>query len=128
MIDNNLLNDIRLIINDGKTRLISVVNSALTFTYWNIGKRINQDILKNERAEYGKQIVTTLSSKLVSEYGKSFEARNLRRMMQFAEIFPDVEIVVPLARHLSWSHFLILIPIKNKDVRTFYAQKAADEK
>jgi predicted nuclease of restriction endonuclease-like (RecB) superfamily len=42
--------------------------------------------------------------------------------MQFAEI------VVPLARHLSWSHFLVLIPVKNKDARTFYAQKAAYEK
>lgn len=74
--------------------------------------RINAEVLHGERAEYGKQIVVSLADELVVLYGKSFEAKNLRRMMQFAECFPDIEIVVPLARQLSWTHFRALISPK----------------
>jgi len=92
------------------------VNSSLTLTYWHIGKRINSDVLQNERAGYGKQIVSILSSKLVEQYGKSFEVRNLRRMMQFTELFPDIEIVTPLVTQLSWTHIISLFPVKiNED-------------
>lgn len=58
-----------------------------------------------ERAAYGQQVVASVAESLVAQYGKSFVARNLRRMMQFAEVFSDLEIVVPLARQLNWSHF-----------------------
>ncbi|MGR3176976.1 MAG: DUF1016 N-terminal domain-containing protein [Candidatus Anammoxibacter sp.] len=80
--------------------------------YWNIGKRINDDILKNKRAEYGKQIVSTLSRQLMDEYGSSFAVKNLRRMMQFNEMFSGFRIVATLWRQLSWTHFLALIPLK----------------
>ncbi len=82
--------------------------------------------MQGERADYGKQVIASLAKDLVQQYGKSFEARNLRRMVQFAEVFPDFEIVVPLARQLSWSHFLVLIPIKSNDARLFYAQTAGE--
>jgi predicted nuclease of restriction endonuclease-like (RecB) superfamily len=59
------------------------------------------------------------------EHGKGFEAKNLRRMMQFAEIFPDAHIVAPLVRQLSWTHFLILIPLKTQEARLFYAEQAS---
>ncbi len=77
------------------------VNSALTLVFWQVGKRINEDILQNERAAYGKQVVANLSEQLMLRYGKNFELKNLRRMMQFANVFPDFEIVVPLARQLK---------------------------
>jgi len=48
--------------------------------------------------------------------------------MQFAEVFPDFEIVVPLARQLTWSHLIILLPIKNSEARIFYAQRAIEER
>ena len=80
--------------------------------------------MKGERAEYGRQVITSLADVLVTQYGRSFEAKNLRRMMQFAELFDDLEIVVPLARQLSWSHFLIIIPLKSMDARQFYAKQA----
>lgn len=47
-------------------------------------------------------------------------------MMQFAEEFPDFEIVTPLVTQLSWTHFLMLFPIKNEDARMFYANKAIE--
>ena len=68
----------------------------MTMLYWNIGKRINQEVLQDKRAEYGKQIVSTLSRQLNSEYGSSFSDKNISRMMQFAELFSDEAIVVSL--------------------------------
>lgn len=84
-------------------------------------------MLGNQRAEYGKQIVSTVSTQLTKEYGRGFELRNLRRMMQFAELFPDFQIVAPLARQLSWSHFIELLSIKNDLGREFYLTMAASE-
>jgi predicted nuclease of restriction endonuclease-like (RecB) superfamily len=90
--------------------------------YWKIGKRVNQDILENKRAEYGKQIVVLLSRQLVSDHGRSFEEKNLRRMMQFAEVFSDESIVVSAIRQLSWTHFIALIPLKDPLQREFYTE------
>ncbi len=124
--DNRLLPNLVQIIEQGKKQVAVQVNSAVVLTYWQVGKTINEHILKNKRAKYGKEVVAKVSTQLVDKFGKSFELRNLRRMMQFAEILPDIEIVVPLARQLSWSHFLILLPIKDAKAREFYAQKAIE--
>src|SRR5690606_17753115 len=74
---------------------------------------------------YGKKVVTTLAAQLVVSYGRSFEARNLRRMMQFAEQFPDFGIVSPLATQLSWSHVIEVLPLKTQEARLFYLGEAA---
>ena len=123
-----LFSDIRRMIEDARNAVTHTVNAALTILYWNIGGRINQEILDNERAPYGKQIVETLSRELVTHFGKSFELRNLRRMMQFAEVFPDPGIVSTLSSQLSWSHFVELLPIESPEKRYFYAQKIAEER
>ena len=78
--------------------------------------------------KYGKQIVHTLCSQLVTDYGATFSEKNLRRMMQFAHVFPDEKIVVPLIRQLSWTHFLVVIPIENDLKREFYIQMCIHEK
>ena len=113
---NSLLSELRQIIGKGKLQVAVQVNSALTLTYWHLGKRINQDVLQNKRAEYGKPIVSTVSTQLVQEYGKSFEARNLRRMMRFVEEFPEIEIVTSLMTQLSWTHFLQLFGLKTREI------------
>lgn len=125
--NNKLLTDLSQLIEQGKEKIAVQVNSTMTLVYWQIGKRINEDILQNERAEYGKEIIKEIANKLTTRYGRSFAVVNLRRMMQFASVFYDFEIVVPLARQLSWSHFIILIPIENEDKRLFYAQKTIEE-
>ncbi len=122
--ENKLLGDLSRLIEQSQRQVAVYANSTLTVLFWQIGKRINDDVLKNQRANYGKQIVPTLSMQLEQKYGRNFTEKNVRRMMQFAELFPDIEIVVPLARQLSWSHFLILIPLKSEDERVFYAQLA----
>jgi predicted nuclease of restriction endonuclease-like (RecB) superfamily len=125
--NNKLLTDLSQLVEQGKEKIAVQVNSTMTLVYWQIGKRINEDILQNERAEYGKEIIKEIANKLTTRYGRSFAVVNLRRMMQFASVFYDFEIVVPLARQLSWSHFIILIPIENEDKRLFYAQKTIEE-
>lgn len=81
-----------------------------------------REVLGNERATYGEQIVATLSRQLVSEFSRGFADKNLWRMMQFAEAFPDEEIVAALSRQLSWSHLKELLPHGWPHQREFYAE------
>ena len=97
--------------------------------YWHIGERINREVLGNERAEYGKQIVSTVSTQLQNEYGRNgFEERTIRRMMKFAQTFPDFQILTTLLSKLSWSHFLIVMTLKDDLQRDFYMTLAAAER
>jgi site-specific recombinase XerD len=72
-------------------------------------------------------IVVTVSRQLVADYGRGYSEKNLRRMVQFAEAFPEVEIVVTLSRQLSWSHFSALLPLSQPSQRDFYAEMARIE-
>ena len=123
----NLFEEIATLIDRSKRYVVAINNSTLTTLFWQVGEKINQTILNNQRAGYGKQIVVTLSQQLTNKYGRNFEEKNLRRMMQFAEQYTKEQIVVSLSRHLSWSHILVLIPIKNKQAKQFYADKVATE-
>lgn len=102
-LQESLITDLRTLINEARNKVALIVNTEITLLYWHIGKRINEEVLGNQRAEYGKQIVSTVSTQLTKEYGRGFELRNLRRMMQFAELFPDFQIVSTVSRQLSWS-------------------------
>lgn len=102
-LQESLITDLRTLINEARNKVALIVNTEITLLYWHIGKRINEEVLGNQRAEYGKQIVSTLSTQLTKEYGRGFELRNLRRMMQFAELFPDFQIVATASQQLSWS-------------------------
>lgn len=125
---DDLLQDLKSLIEQGRNQAVVAVNSALTLTYWQVGKRMNEDVLHGERAEYGKQVVQSISGELVALYGKSFEARNLRRMMQFAEVFSNFEIVSPLVSQLSWTHFITLMSLKSAEARAFYTQHTIEGK
>lgn len=123
-----LFRQVASLIEQSKQHVAIQANSTLTLLFWKIGKIINENLLGNKRADYAKQIVTTLSTQLKELYGKSFEERNLRRMMQFAEQFPDLAILSPLATQLSWSHFVELLPLKSYEAKLFYAAQAAERK
>ena len=98
------------------------VNSTLTLLYYKIGRRVNEEILLNKRAEYGKKVISNLSNYLTLNYSNNFSEKNLRRMMQFSEVFPDEQIVVSAIRQLTWTHFIALIPLKNAIQRDFYME------
>ena len=116
---------VQQIIDQAHGRVAATANYELTMMYWHIGERINREVLDNKRAEYGKQIVAQVAQQLQVTYGeKGFEERNIRRMMQFAQIFPDFQIVSPLVSKLSWSHFLIVMTLKDELQREFYLTMA----
>ena len=124
-----LVDDLRQIINQARNRVAVNVNAELTLMYWHIGERINREVLGNERAEYGKQIVATLSQQLQMEFGdKGFEKSSITRMMKFARLFPNYQIVATLSQQLQWSHFVEVIPLKDDLQREFYLTLAASEK
>ena len=110
-----LFQDLSLLIEQSKKTVASFVNNAMAMLFWHVGSRINTHVLSNKRAAYGKEIIVTLSRQLVLAHGNNFEEKNLRRMMQFAEIFDKKEIVVTLSRQLSWSHFLAIIPLRSHE-------------
>ena len=116
-----LLAELRGLIESARQHVAQTANATLTMLYWHVGQRIRREVLQDRRAGYGEQIVSTLSTQLVREYGQSFGLRSLRRMVQFAEVFPDEEIVVSLIRQLSWSHFVEILPLKQPLEREFYA-------
>jgi len=123
------MQDLRHIIEQARGHVAATANYELTMMYWHIGERINRDVLGNERAEYGKQIVSQVATQLQAEYGeKGFEPRNIRRMMQFAQEFSDLEIVSQIATKLSWSHFVEVLPLKDPLQREFYITLAASER
>jgi len=125
--EKDLLKELSQLIAQSQQQFVAQANSNLTMLFWHIGNRINENILQNKRADYGKQIVVTLSRELTKKYGRNFEEKNLRRMLQFAEQFTDNSIVVKLSRQLSWSHFLALIPLKTLESKLFYAQIASNQ-
>ncbi len=123
-----LLNDVRQLIEQARAHVASAANSAQTLLYWQVGERIRREVLGETRADYGEQIVSTLSTQLVQAYGQSFGLRSLRRMVQFSEAFPDVQIVATLSRELSWSHFIGILPLKQPLEREFYAEMCRIER
>ena len=123
-----LLADIRSLIEEARAAVAATVNTGLTLLYWRIGQRVNAEVLQGERAAYGKEIVATLAQELTRAYGSGFAEKNLRRMMQFAEVFPDEHIVVSLIRQLSWTHIIALLPLKQPLQREFYAEMCRIER
>ncbi len=117
-----LLPELRTLIVETRRTVAHNVNSTLVQLYWQIGTRVHIDILSQGRAEYGKQIVAALGRQLELEFGRGFGEKNLRRMVQLAQAFPDEEIVAALRRQLGWTHFKALLPIEDALKRSFYAE------
>ena len=127
VVSNKLIIELSNLIEESKQQVSRVANSALTLLFWHVGNRINTEILDNERAAYGKQIVGTVARQLEEKYGRNFTERNVRRMMQFASDFNDFEIVTPLATQLSWSHFIELFTLKSTEAKLYYAQNSIEQ-
>ena len=126
--NTTLFKTVKGLIQASKQHIAVFVNAEMSMLYWKIGRVVRREILDERRAEYGKQIVATLSRQLEAEYGSSFSEKNLRRMMQFAEVFPDEQIVVSLMRQLSWTHIRVILPIEDPVKREFYIQMCIHEK
>ncbi len=117
-----LVSDIRRMVAETRAAVATVANAGLTMLYWKIGRRINKEILNQDRAEYGKEILATLSQQLRQEYGEGFSYSSLTRMVKFSEAFPDQSIVATLSQIISWSHFREILPLEKPLQRDFYAE------
>jgi len=118
--DNVLYTNIRQLIEESKQRVFTSVNAEITMLYWNIGKYINENLKTGKSSDYGKNILPTLSAKLVEDYGKGFSHRDLANMIKLFSIFPEKEILQTLSAKLSWSHFVELLGIRESLQREFY--------
>ena len=117
-----LIDNITTLWGEAKSKAIAAVNTELLDANWQTGKYIVEfEQGGKQRAEYGKEIVVTLSRQLQDNFGKGFDEKNLRRMMQFANAI-EKQKVVTLSRQLSWSHFLALLPLQESLKIEFYAQ------
>jgi len=124
----NLFNEVKQLIEEARSAVGRTINVGMTIMNWNIGRKINEEILKSERAEYGKAIVATLSQLLTEEYGKGYSKSALTRMCKFHNQFEDMQIVATLSQQLSWSHFIEIITLKTELEREFYAQMCRVER
>ena len=123
-----LISDLRQIVEQCRNRVALNVNAELTIMYWHIGERINRDVLGSQRAAYGKQIVSTVSAQLQEDFNsRGFASRNIHRMMQFAQQFPDIKIVSTLSTQVTWSHVVEVLALSDDIQREFYLTLAASE-
>ena len=125
---SGLLAKVRGLILAAREGVARTVNAGLTVLYWEIGNRIRKEVLKEKRAGYGEQILSALSAKLESEFGRGFSQPNLASMIRFAEVFPERDILQSLIAKLGWTHFQRIIYLDDELKRDFYAEMCRIEK
>ncbi|MBA4370646.1 MAG: hypothetical protein C0418_03590, partial [Coriobacteriaceae bacterium] len=115
------------LIEGSRQRAAAAINTELVMLYWSIGKRVREDVLGGERAEYGREVVRRLAERLTQRCGRGYSRRNLFRMLQFAEQYPDERIVSPAAAQLSWTNIVEILTIEEQPKRDFYLAMCAHE-
>lgn len=118
----DLFLDLCSIIDNTRSRVAVYVNSEVCLTNWHIGKRIKEDVLFNQRAEYGKQVLKTLSAKLTERYGRGWGFQTLQHCVRAAYTFSEEEIVYAVRRQFSWTHLRSLMSIDDSLKRRFYME------
>lgn len=127
-VKKGLVDDIKSLIEESKQQVSVAVNSTITTLYWQIGKRINDDLLKDNRGEYGKRVLSNLSKSLSDSYGNGWSEKHLRHCLRFAETIQDDDIFSALRRQLSWTHIKSVIYLDNELKRMFYIEMCKIEK
>lgn len=125
--ENLLYSDVCHIIDGARGRMATYANTEVCMTNWYVGKRIKEDVLYNQRAEYGKQVVINLSVKLTERYGNGWGEKKLRHCIRSAETFSEEEIVYATRIQLKWTHLRSLMFVKDPLERQFYAQMCCTE-
>lgn len=121
-ITTGLFNDISKLIESAKFHVSKEFNQTLVMLNWHIGDRINQEILKNERADYGQQLIKNLAEQLQIKYGQGYDKTSLSRMIKFSKLYLSQNIVVTMSQQLSWSHIVKIIAITDDLKREFYTE------
>lgn len=121
-LESSLYHDVCSIIDNARHRVAVYVNSEICLMNWNIGKRIKEDILSNQRAEYGKQTIKTLAEQLVLKYGAGWGFQKLQHCVRAAYTFSYEDISYAVEIQLSWTHLRTLMSVKNELARQFYME------
>lgn len=131
-----------LIIDEAQHEAYHAVNIALLKRNWLLGKRLNEELLKYSRADYGKRVIQELSGLLVQKYGKGFSKSNLYNYILFNQLYPDIfQLSTGIsARHdilqsvtgkssirLTWTHYSVLLQVRDDEARAWYEQEAVTE-
>ncbi|MBU6489628.1 MAG: DUF1016 domain-containing protein, partial [Burkholderiales bacterium] len=122
LVPATLLTDVRRMIDTARRRAAAAVNAEITLLYWQVGRRIQNDVLRGERAGYGQRILPALARHLTAEYGRGWSEQQLRHCMRAAEVFPDEAILSALRRELSWTHLKTLMYVEDPLKRDFYIE------
>lgn len=117
-----ITHDIQNLIETSRQNALRAVNAEITLLYWQIGTRINQEVLQNARAEYGKQIVPLLAVALTRKYGNGWGESQLWKCMQLASVFTDRKILDAVRPELSWTHLRSIIYMDDPLKREFYTE------
>ena len=126
IIINQYITDIKQIIISARKRAYTAINTVMVETYWLIGKRIIEEEQQGkQRAEYGQEIIKTLSEELQNEFGEGFGERNLRNFRQFYLTFKDIEFGTHCMPNLSWSHFKLIMRLSDKNAINYYLTETA---
>ncbi len=123
-----LVADVRQLIDSARQRVALAVNAELTLLYWQVGQRVQTEVLLGGRAAYGHEVVKLLAARLAAEYGKGWSEKQLRHCLRLAETFPDEAILSALRRELSWTHIKALIYIDDALKRDFYTELCRAER
>lgn len=119
---DTLVADLRALIETSRGVVAQTINSELVQLYWQIGTRLRRDVVGEGRGAYGEQVVASVADELSRDYGRGFNKRSLHRMLRFAEVFPDPQIVTALRSQLSWTHLREIIAIDDPLKRQFYVE------
>ena len=122
---SKLYKEISSILRTARANAYKAVNFAMVTSYWSIGQVIVEyEQNGNERAEYGKAVLEGLSKKLTAEFGKGFDESNLRYMRLFYQTFKNCDT---LRHELTWSHYRMLLRVKDETARNWYMNEAANQ-
>ena len=117
-----LLGDVRQLIDGARQRAAAAVNAELTLLYWRVGRRIQDELLQGERADYGAEVVKSLAAALTEAYGRGWSEKQLRHCLRAAETFPDEDALRDLSQALTWTHLKTLLYLDDPLKRTFYTE------
>lgn len=120
--EEQLYNDLCGIIDDVRGRIATYVNTGVCLTNWYVGKRIKEDVLYNQRADYGKQILKNIAKQLINKYGSGWGYEKLKHCVRSAYLFSEDEIRYATSTQLNWTHLRILMAVSDNLARQFYME------
>ena len=121
VLDSSFYNEISDVIYESRRFISTTINHQLVLANWKIGKMIYEKQKNLPRAEYGEKLISELSEQMTKDFGKGYTITNLKNMRMFCKTFQKGHT---LCDQLSWSHYRLLITVKNDIARNFYYEQA----